>query len=181
VTPDWLNLLREALAREFPSGPVTATLATAKGGMAFARTVVVRRVDDAGHVWFTTDARSEKYEQLADTPAAELVFWLGGQRRQFRVRGPVRTVGGDDPAGARTWREMSDAARALFFWPDPGERRSPGAAFVDAVGKETAPPEQYAAVAVLPNVVEELDVGSHPHRRRRWCEARGWVGEELNP
>lgn len=183
---EWIDEFQAALAREFGDKPCVATLATVdKSGAPRARTVVCRRVGAEGSLYVASDARSEKNEQLRGSPQAEVVFWLPGLREQFRVLGSARIVGltPDDPARAELWREMSDSARALFFWPSPGAKRvDPPEAFPQAVPASADVPANFEVIVVRPRRVEHLNLNVHPHERRRWMLAGKWsAGADLNP
>ncbi|KAJ3013252.1 hypothetical protein HKX48_005855 [Thoreauomyces humboldtii] len=92
---------------------------------------------------FTTDARSAKVGELARTPHAELCWYFGDTRQQFRLTGKMRVVlppgfkrDGADPVtaaehglhGGVDWEKlraihftkMSPKARVQFVSPPPG-------------------------------------------------------------
>ena len=183
---EWIGELVAALAREFGDKPHVATLATVdKSGAPRARTVICRKVSAEGAVLVVSDARSEKNEQLKAVPQAEVVFWLPTLREQYRVFGSTRMMSASlpDPARLDMWKSLSDAARALFFWPSPGIRRlDQPDAFPQAVSAETPPPTSFEVLMVRPRRVEHLQLNMHPHRRRRWMLAGKWsAASEINP
>jgi PPOX class probable FMN-dependent enzyme len=183
---EWVEELSRALQEEFADQPHVCTLATVdKNGTPRARSVVCRRVGTDGSLWFASDARSEKAEQLKAVPQAEIVFWLPTRREQFRLLGSVKVLPGaaNDPVRLELWRAMSDPTRATFFWPSPGARRiDPPESFATAVDASAAPPPHFEVLIVRPRRVEQLQVGVHPHRRRRWMLAGNWsAAAEVNP
>jgi pyridoxamine 5'-phosphate oxidase len=184
---EWVGDLARALEREFGGErPRVCMLATVdKGGLPRARSVVCRRVGPDGTVWVASDARSEKNEHVKAHPQAEVVFWLPSLREQFRVQGSVKVIGESsrDPARAELWRELSDEARALFFWPTPGAKRVDAPeSFTQAVDADKPPPAAFEVLVVRPRRVEHLQLAPHPHRRRRWMLAGNWnAGIEVNP
>ncbi|HEX8912574.1 MAG TPA: pyridoxamine 5'-phosphate oxidase family protein [Humisphaera sp.] len=183
---EWIGELQSALTREFGDKPNVATLATVdKGGAPRARTVVCRRVQPDGSVLVASDARSEKNEQVKGTQQAEVVFWLPTLREQYRLFGSTRVMLPNPPEAARleVWRAMSDAARALFFWPSPGAKRvEPDESFPKAVDAGQSPPNNFEVIVVRPRKVEHLNLNGHPHRRRRWMLAGKWTAAaEVNP
>ncbi|MDB5294219.1 MAG: hypothetical protein JWO31_202 [Phycisphaerales bacterium] len=190
---EWIDELRAALTREFGDGkPQVCTMATVdRAGAPRARTVVCRRVSADGAVHVVSDARTEKNEQVKAAPQTEVVFWLPAAREQYRVLGSIRVAGpapgggptSPDPARDELWRAMSDPARALFYWPTPGARRSDEpAAFPKAAGPGDGPPPNFEVLVVRPKRVEHLQLAVHPHRRRRWLLAGKWsAAAELNP
>jgi len=113
-----------------------------------------------------------------------VVFWLPTLKEQYRVAGVVSvlTSTDDDPRRLTLWRALSDATRAMFFWPPPGRpREADPSAFPEAVGPEVEPPEDFELLLIDPERVEHLDLKPSPHRRRRWHAEGEWEEEELNP
>jgi pyridoxamine 5'-phosphate oxidase len=184
---EWVGELTRALGDEYGADrPRVCTLATVdKAGLPRARSVVCRRVAPDGSIWIASDARSEKNEQLKANPQAEVVFWLPARKEQFRVQGSVKVLSepGRDPARATLWGEMSDAARALFFWPTPGAKKlDVPESFPKSVDAETPPPANFEVLVLRPRRVEHLQLKPHPHRRRRWMLAGNWqAASEVNP
>lgn len=183
---EWVEELRSALADEFGDEPQVCTLATVdKNGAPRARSVICRKVSPEGSLCIVSDARSEKNEQLKAVPQAEVVFWLPVRREQFRLLGSVRIASGNlnDPARLEAWQGLSDEARALFFWPAPGSRRTETpSAFAEKVEASTSPPPQFELIVLRPRRVEHLQLSAHPHRRRRWMLAGKWsAAAEVNP
>jgi pyridoxamine 5'-phosphate oxidase len=186
MTDDWINRLRDALNAEYRGGkPWVATLATVDAdGRPRARSVVCRRLLDDGTTWYASDARSGKNADVRARPDAEAVFWLAGQREQFRLLGRVEVLGEGTEAPERLalWREMSDTARALFAWPPPGQPRvTDPASFQERLGAHVPPPASFEVLVLRPEQVERLGLSFHPHNRRRWRAADGWQGIALNP
>lgn len=182
---DWLAELRSALDAEFGDAPRIAVLATVdRDGRPHGRTVVCRRIEDDGKLWVATDARSSKNGQVRHTPLAELVFWLPSRREQFRLSSLVDVLCStdDDPRRLALWRELPDSTRAMFFWPPPGRPRDPAPlAFPLSIPPDIEPPEDFEVLILDPERVEHLDLGSSPHRRRRWHGDGDWEEEDLNP
>ncbi|HWE95705.1 MAG TPA: pyridoxamine 5'-phosphate oxidase family protein [Tepidisphaeraceae bacterium] len=181
---EWLTEFRRVAGDVAGGRPLVATIATVDAGCSpRARSVVVRHIGDDGSIWFVSDARSAKNAQLAADNDAEIMVWLPEAREQFRLFGTVDRLG---PAltGTRMdiWRQMSDASRALFFWPAPGTPRTQDdAAFPATVDAATAPPVTFEVLFLEPLQVEHLRLLTHPHQRRRWRSDTGWEREELNP
>lgn len=180
---EWLNRLNEALKREYVDRPVVMTLATvSRSGAPRARSVICRKIDEHGTIWLVSDSRSKKNSQIRRHRRVELVIWLPSARTQFRIRGKARVVKAAKPAAQALWRSLSDAARALFLWPEPGQRRiEPDTAFPASVSARQMPPETFQAIAIFPRWVEELDLRTHPHQRKRWRGKRDWALEIVNP
>jgi pyridoxamine 5'-phosphate oxidase len=174
-----LSLLSEA---EFHNRRIVATLATVDvNGNPRARTVFVRSMDPvANTIWTTTDARSAKVAQLQARPMAELCFWTPHERQQFRILGRIE-IASEGALRDEIWQQMSGAARALFFWPAPGEPCKAGDEFIATVSAATPVPANFLLLALRPIEVESLELNDTPHRRRRWREANGWKVERINP
>ena len=183
MSDDWVRLLRDALDDEYGRDrPRIATLATVdERGRPRARSVVCRKLTDDGATWYVSDGRSEKNAHVRANPSAEIVFWLSGRREQFRILGTMTIV--DGPDRAMLWRELSDAARALFAWPPPGRPRVlDPAAFPERVGADVPPPATFELIVLEPQEVERLVLTTHPHNRRRWWRTdQGWRDAALNP
>lgn len=179
----WVDEFRAALDAEFAARPRVGALATVDGeGRPRVRSVVCRRVEDDGSLWVVSDARSEKNAQAAARPFGEMAFWLPSRREQFRLSGGLAVVSGDDPRRILAWRNLSDSARALFFWDHPGvpifeeSGENP-----ERIGAEAPIPSSFELLVLSPDRVEALDLNRHPHRRRRWRVSEGWAVEEINP
>ena len=72
-----------------PDDATSMTLATAnKEGMPAARIVLLKHFDQDGFAWYT-DYRSQKGDDLADNPQAEIMFYWYGLERQIRIQGSV--------------------------------------------------------------------------------------------
>jgi pyridoxamine 5'-phosphate oxidase len=185
MTDDWVSLLRDALAGEYGQKPRVGALASVDGdGRPRVRSVVCRRMTDDGATWFASDGRSGKNAHLRAHPAAEVVFWLPRRQEQFRVLGRIEVLdaAGESPDRLSLWREMSDAGRALFAWPDPGtERATDLMAFPQRLAVGVPPPATFEVLVLRPEQVERLAVLFHPHNRRRWRAVDGWRGVALNP
>jgi PPOX class probable FMN-dependent enzyme len=184
MTP-WLQPLRDALDLEFSTKPRIATLATVdEHHHPRARSIVVRRIDDAGHLHLVSDARSEKNAHLRQTPFAELVFWLPTRRQQFRLAGPatITTSAGDRVLLESLWRSLPDPTRAMFTWPAPG-KPWPGCdiAFTPTLDASAPIPESLELITLLPEYVDRLDLSPTPHRRTRWRQQTAWQPEDINP
>ncbi|MEV4260724.1 pyridoxamine 5'-phosphate oxidase [Kribbella sp. NPDC049584] len=81
----WLQQAREAGLAE----PNAMVLATAdRDGRPSARTVLLKRVDERGFVFYTNQ-QSRKADDLSDNPHCALVFPWHAMERQVRVEGTV--------------------------------------------------------------------------------------------
>jgi pyridoxamine 5'-phosphate oxidase len=175
---DWLTEFRAVLKRQ-PPGPLIMTLATVDAGAPRARSVICREIGDDGRLWFTTDSRSQKVREIQEAGFAEAVYWSAATRDQFRFHGPIAI---DTQEADRHWRALTDATRATFHWPPPGEKRDPDPAhFPSAASADSPVSSHFALLVIRPTDVERLTLIPHPHRRRRWLARDGWAATELNP
>lgn len=181
----WLDALREALHAEYGwEAPRVAALATVdRSGAPHVRAVVCRRVDDDGQLYFSSDARSEKNEQIRGERRTEALFWLARHSTQYRVAGEMRIIafGQDEPLRREIWRELCDQSRSLFFWPTPGIAVAGDDAYAQAVSADVSPPRNFELLILKPLQVERLILSSHPHQRRRWRADSSWTGVDVNP
>ncbi|MBP5856814.1 pyridoxamine 5'-phosphate oxidase [Marivibrio halodurans] len=89
---EWLS---EAEASE-PNDPNAMALATADAaGRPSLRMVLLKGFDPGGFVFYT-NLESRKGVQLAENPAAALLFHWKSLRRQVRVEGPVEPVAAEE-------------------------------------------------------------------------------------
>jgi pyridoxamine 5'-phosphate oxidase len=96
--------------------PDAMTLATAApDGAVFARTVLLRGLDERGFVFFT-NLESAKGSQLAANPRAALVFHWREQERQVRVVGAVGRI--EDADAAHYW-ESRPRGHRVSAWASP--------------------------------------------------------------
>jgi pyridoxamine 5'-phosphate oxidase len=179
---DWMQELRLVCEAEYRARPIVATMATAnRDGQPHARIVIVRLFDPGeGILWIATDRRSEKINELAACPVAELVFWAPQERHQFRVRGRVSIV----TAGVEReeiWAGMKARSRAMFLWPPPGEPRCADGDFAKELDGEGPIPDTFVALSLKATEVDSLELNETPHRRRRWRASENWQVEAINP
>jgi PPOX class probable FMN-dependent enzyme len=180
----WLQELRAAMDWEFGAKPRVMILATVdRSGAPHARAIVCRRIDDEGRIFAATDARTEKNNQLRGDKRAELVFWMPTIRVQFRISGDTKIIAfpEDETLRKEIWRELSDEARSLYFWPTPGVAADTDDAFAQAVAADVSPPRTFEILIVEPRQVDRLSLDSHPHRRRVWRSDTKWAGVDVNP
>ena len=154
------------------------------------RTVVFRGFRDApDRFLFTTDARSAKRHEIEANPHAAICWYFPETREQFRISGVIDLVGPSTPSPALrearsdVWSELSDAVRASFTWPTPGEPRGseplPAAEPPDA----SHPADDFCLMVLTANEVDHLEMQPDPHRRWVYrADDRGrWSGCEVNP
>lgn len=85
---DWFEVAKV----ERPDDASSMTLATANAsGCPSARIVLLKHFGDEGFAWYT-DYQSQKGQDLAENPQAELLFYWYGLERQIRIQGKVEKL-----------------------------------------------------------------------------------------
>ncbi len=154
------------------------------------RTVVFRGfLNDGPRLTFITDARSEKVAELEHCPWCQICWYFPVTHEQFRISGRVALVRDetDDAAlgDARqsAWRELSEAVRMSFTWPEPGGPRDGNVPFPSVHPDPESPPSHFCLLVVDPHEVDLLEINGNPQNRwiYRLNEAGRWIGAEVNP
>lgn len=183
--PPWRPLLRGARQREgrSPSARWLQLASVAADGTPRVRTLVFRGWAGAASLDLLTDARSGKSAELARQPALELCWLLPKARCQFRLRGRRLRLPQelDERERRRHWQQLTPGGRSVWGWPPPGEPLDRSAAFPSELDEHQPLPEAFELLRIELSLVELLELGPHPHQRRRWCAAGGWREQALNP
>jgi len=190
----WRSLLAGALHRNrslvYARYFQLATIAP--DGRPANRTVVFRGFLDPGdRLQIITDARSEKIDQIAADPRAEICWYFPKTREQFRLTGSIAIVTADtadtadeplQTARRRLWQNISDGARSSFAWPQPGADRAEADAFAVAPPDETSPLASFVLLAFAADRVDRLQLRGDPQTRHLFTRsASGWAAREVNP
>ncbi len=151
-----------------------------------------------------TDSRSNKVREASSADAerktkkndvAELVWWFPKSSEQYRVRGRLRFVGGnDDEPGyfanerRQQWGNLSDMAREQFYWSDPGTAYSgkidvPAGGRDDKDGKVLPPPHNFLLMLLCPTRVDYLRLTDNYRQVDEWSRDshKGWKSIRVNP
>lgn len=190
LAPTWLEQFErwfgEVQRGELGWEPNAMVVATADAaGRPSSRTVLLKHLDQHGFVFFT-NLRSRKGRQLAENPAASIVFpWLG-QERQVLVTGTTELLsdGENDayfasrPRGSQLSAVASPQSEVIASRAALLARR----AEVEAAGEVTRPPH-WGGVRVVPDSIEFWQ--GRPdrlHDRLRFRrEGEAWLVERLAP
>ena len=183
--PPWRPLLRAARQREgrAPQARWLQLASVAADGTPRVRTLVFRGWGGPAALDLLSDGRSAKPAELARQPAVELCWLLPRARCQFRLRGRCLSLPQQQEQRQRQhhWQALSGAGRALWSWPPPGEPLDQRASFPPFLPPEAPLPAHLLLLRIALDQVELLELGDHPHRRRRWRQSSGWRQEDLNP
>lgn len=115
----WQMLSEAARDRRQPMH--TVVIGTVAGALAQLRTVVLRRVDiETRKIYFHTDIRSAKIEQIRATGQLTWLAYDPGRRSQIRLSGPTILHHGDDLA-RNHWAKTMHHSRRCYLLPEgPG-------------------------------------------------------------
>jgi pyridoxine/pyridoxamine 5'-phosphate oxidase len=178
MSPPWLKAFRTSIERV--QVPIVLSLATVdRNGDPRVRSVICRRVDDEGGLWFTSDARSAKNLELAAHPRVAACCLLMDEGLQFQFTGEAKVDRNYDRRQA-VWASLKGKSRGAFFGPDPGAERAHADHFVQSSDEEETP-DTFSLIILRPSQVELLDVRPTPNLRWRWVDQSGWYIRELNP
>jgi pyridoxamine 5'-phosphate oxidase len=157
-------------------------------GRPAVRTVLAKRLDERGVVFYTNHD-SAKGQDLAANPRAALVFvWLAHQR-QVRLSGAVARVGRDETEAYFATRPRESQIGA---WASPQSQIVESRAALDAMAAEVearfgddpipAPPH-WGGYLLTPDAVEfwQGRVGRLHDRIRYRLDGDAWVRERLGP
>jgi general stress protein 26 len=183
----WTRLRDAGDERNHPMRLVVLATVDA-GGAPDARTMVVRGADRrSGRIWFYTDRRSEKIDQLCSCQWACAVAWDRTAGIQLRLRGTA-TVHESGPVADRHWRQASLALQALFAAPDapgrplrPPDPRLVGMKRALDEGCLTDARTNFAVIEMQVRTIEWHQVIEGEQRRAVLHAATAWAVQPLAP
>lgn len=183
--PAWRTLLKAARQREKKSSEARwlQLASVARDGTPRVRTLVFRHWIAGNLFDLFSDQRSDKFIELTHQSDVELCWMLMKARQQFRMRGCVELLTGEDSFELRqkAWSQISPQGRSVWAWPHPGFPQQPDADFPALVNDEVPLPEHFIVLRVRVAQVELLDLRPHPHQRIRWSAENNWQEQRLNP
>ncbi|MCV6588955.1 MAG: pyridoxamine 5'-phosphate oxidase [Marinobacterium sp.] len=172
-----------------PDDATSMTLATASAtGMPSARIVLLKHFDEQGFAWYT-DYESQKGQELAENPQAELMFYWYGLERQVRIQGQVErlspaqgdTYFNERPFGSR----LSAAASHQSQIVDSRETLEQRVAELETAHpqEDLQRPERWGGYRLIPSAFEFWQGRENRlHDRFRYrLSDHGWVVERLQP
>lgn len=170
--------------------PNAMTLATAdSGGNPSARTVLLKGVDERGFVFYT-NYESDKGQQLAGNPRAELLFFWAELERQVRIHGMVTKV---DLSESEAYFRSRPTGNQLGAMVSPQSKVIPDRAYLETKYAELEErfadtpvpmPDYWGGYRVVPETMEFWQgrvSRLHDRLRYRRIETGAWVVERLAP
>ena len=116
----WQILADAVMDRKHPMH--TLVIGTAAGSLAHMRTVVLRRVDiDTKKLYFHTDIRSAKIDQIRATGQLSWLAYDPTRRSQLRLSGPTILHHGDELARLH-WDKTQHFSRRCYLLPEGPSR-----------------------------------------------------------
>ncbi len=144
------------------------------------RTVVFRGFSaDDDHLLAITDARSQKVAEIERDHRGQVHWYFARSREQFRLQASLRLcdTSGDQTVRTALWAKLSDAARAQFFWPDPGAPLANG----DSLPVTADPPARFWVIDIEPRQVDYLWLGKTHQRIISERVGSSWQERPVNP
>lgn len=172
-----------------PDDATSMTLATASaGGMPSARIVLLKHFSDQGFAWYT-DYESQKGQELAENPQAELMFYWYGLERQVRIQGQVEKLSPEQAEQYFMERPFgSRLSAAASHQSQPVGSRQVLEQQVEAVQQQYTEeslrcPERWGGYRLIPSRYEFWQGReSRLHDRFRYTlTSEGWQIERLQP
>lgn len=153
-------------------------------GQPEVRTIVLRQADRAeAALYFVTDVRSPKVEDIDGEHKVALVGYNPASRVQIRVTGTAATVSDRDRLSYH-WDRLSEKTRDSFSAPAaPGARLlSDGGTAPDLEQDEMSAFKRFCLVRVELATLERLDISQIEHVRFCFVRSdRGWLGARRAP
>ena len=181
---------RLAQAADDPTHPMRLfLLATVDAdGLPDARLMVLRGAERSlGKIWFYTDRRSEKVDQLRKRPELCAVAYDRRDGVQLRLRGAA-AIHELNSQAAQHWSQTSRIFRALYASPDsPGvPLRQPDPRLMSMKKAMNASEEEnarcnFAVIETLVESIEWLQVTDDDQRRAILYASTAWAVQPLAP
>jgi len=134
---------------------------------------------DSAHLLAITDARSQKVAEIKRDRRGQVHWYFARSREQFRLKTSMRLcdASGDQALRTALWAKLSDAARAQFFWPDPGAPLASG----DSLPVTEDPPASFWVIDIEPRQVDYLWLGKTHQRIISQRVGSSWQERSVNP
>jgi pyridoxine/pyridoxamine 5'-phosphate oxidase len=155
------------------------SLATASPQTIGLRTLVLRKYDQAGHLWLYTDLRTAKIQQLRQRPQAALLMYHPRKQLQLSWQVSVQ-LHHENETAQELWAAIPDYARKDYL-----ALATPGSKLETANPQAQLPADDstnFVALELIPTEVEALQLRREGHLRFRWQNVAGeWQGSRIAP
>ncbi|KAL2634482.1 hypothetical protein R1flu_005961 [Riccia fluitans] len=192
ITP-WRQLLLDSIqANKHLRHSEYFQLATVKeNGRPANRTVVFRGfIQGTEKLQFTTDARSQKIEEIKTQAFGEICWYFTDSREQFRIGGFLNVIGNAETNPLRlkireqAWFQSSLDSRLQFAGPSPGipcVKNGPDDNTTPKLDPAEGPVENFCLVTLEPQEVDYLNL----RKMKRYSFVKtgdfSWTQRELIP
>lgn len=173
----------------------------ANDGYPANRTVVFRGfLEETNQIQIITDSRSQKAHQVKNFSQGEICWYFPKSREQFRFRGDLTLVTGDDlkfqSARQKMWQDISPSARSQFRWPRPGEiidqeiekgtikpeKENTTCQANSEVAEASKPAANFCLLLFDPLQVDHLELRASPQSRHQHAwNGTCWIVTAINP
>lgn len=182
----WARLSDGAAPGQSPWSAVSVAT-TGTGGRPRQRTVILRRVEPtSGSLWFHTDLRSPKVEEMQAEPRLSILGYDRAEGLQVRVEGRA-TLHRSGPLRRRLWDAAAEHSRLAYRRPfGPGEAlHAPEDIAATEDTRSPVDPDagltHFCAVEVAAERFDVLLLAQGGHRRAVFDAADGWAGRWVAP
>lgn len=148
-------------------------LATTSENGVDARYVVVRYIDEELNIFFFTDGRTSKVEQLVSCPDLALLFYHPAKRTQIKILGKA-LIHSNDEFKAKFWSKIQEDGRKAY-----NQILVPGTSIQDPseafAWNEPLTDSNFTLIQITPTVIETLQLNGLEHLRVRFrLEKKKW-------
>jgi PPOX class probable FMN-dependent enzyme len=195
---NWLERIDISIkkSRKIKGGNYVQIATVDENGSPNCRTVVFRGFlkynnDKNIAMKMITDSRSEKVNQINNSPICEMVWWFSQSSEQYRIKGTLQLISNESNdseefkiARKQMWGNLSDPAREQFYWLQPGKIYD-GIPTVpnggrDIEGKILNPPNTFLLMLLIPTSVKYLRLKDNFAQNDK-IQDNNWISTRVNP
>ncbi|GFE70581.1 Npun_F5749 family FMN-dependent PPOX-type flavoprotein [Chroococcus sp. FPU101] len=176
------------LNRSLPQSRYFQLATIRQNGYPANRTVVYRGFrDQTNQIQMISDLRSEKIQQINNSPLAEICWYFSQTREQFRFTGTLTLISADSNLQSirlQIWQQLSNAARLQFAWPEPKQPRIEAKeAFLPPTPSVNEPLPNFGLLLFDSIEVDHLELRGEPQNRSHYQldQQHEWSVKSINP